>query len=141
MTDTTADRLMPIHGSRDISTYLPFVGRMMMAAIFLLSGFGKVAAPAATIGYIGSAGLPLPAMAYAVAIVCEVGGGLALLLGFRVRFVALALAGFTLVTALAFHTALGDQNQFIHFFKNVAIAGGLLQVASFGAGTFAIDRR
>lgn len=141
MTDTTADRTAPLTQARDLSTYLPFAGRVMIAAIFLLSGLGKIAAPAATIGYIGSAGLPLPTLGYALAILVEVGGGLALLAGFRVRPVAIALAVFTLVTAFSFHSALGDQNQFIHFFKNVAITGGLLQVAAFGAGALSLDRR
>ena len=71
----------------------------------------------------------------------ELGGGLALVAGFRTRFVAAVLALFSLATALAFHNHLADQNQFIHFFKNVAMAGGLLQVVAFGAGRFALDRR
>jgi hypothetical protein len=93
MTNTTADRSAPLTQARDLSTYLPFAGRVMIAAIFLLSGLGKIAAPAATIGYIGSVGLPLPTLGYALAILVEVGGGLALLAGFHVRPVAIALAG------------------------------------------------
>ena len=120
--------------------YLPFVGRLMIAAIFLLSAFGKIAAPGATIGYIGFSGLPFPSLAYAGAIIIEAGGGLALLAGYKTRPAALVLAGFALLTAFAFHYALGDQNQFIHFFKNVAIAGGLLQIAAFGPGAVSVDR-
>lgn len=141
MTDTTANHAAPLRERRELTTYLSFAGRLMMAAIFLLSGIGKIAAPAATIGYIQSVGLPLPSVGYALAILVEVGGGLALLAGYRVRPVALVLAVFAVVTALAFHSALGDQNQFIHFLKNVAIAGGLLQVAAFGAGAVVLDRR
>jgi len=70
----------------------------------------------------------------------ELVGGLALVVGFRTRLVAIALAAFSVVAAVLFHSALGDQNQFIHFFKNVAMAGGLLQVAAFGPGRFALSR-
>jgi len=120
---------------------LPLVGRIGLAAIFLLSGFSKLAAPAATISYIQSAGLPLPQVAFAIAALIEVGGGLALVLGFRTRIVAAILAAFAIVTALAFHNNLADQGQFINFWKNVAMAGGLLQVVAFGAGRFSLDAR
>ncbi|MGN6121669.1 MAG: DoxX family protein [Sphingomonas oligoaromativorans] len=120
---------------------LPLVGRIGLAAIFLLSGFSKLAAPAATIGYIQSAGLPLPQVAFGIAALIEVGGGLALVLGFRTRIVAAILAAFAIVTAFAFHHDLADQGQFINFWKNVAMAGGLLQVVAFGAGRFSLDAR
>ena len=123
------------------ATYLPLIGRIGIAAIFLLSGVAKLTAPGATIGYIASAGLPLPQLGLALAIAVELGGGLLLVLGYRTRLVAAVLALFSIATAIAFHSALGDQNQFIHFFKNVAIAGGLLQVVAFGPGTISIDRR
>jgi len=113
-------------------------GRIMLAAIFVLSGFSKIADPAYTLGYINSVGLPLPYLAGAIAV--EVFGGFALALGFRTRLVGLVLALFSVVTALVFHSALSDQNQFIHFFKNIAMAGGLLQVAAFGPVRFGIDR-
>ena len=120
---------------------LPLIGRVMIAAIFLLSGVSKVTAPAATIGYIQSAGLPLPQVGFAVAVLIELGGGIALVLGYRTRIVAAILAAFAIVTALAFHSALGEQNQFINFFKNVAMAGGLLNVVAFGAGAWSLDAR
>lgn len=71
----------------------------------------------------------------------EVLGGLLLIAGYRTRLVALALAGFAVATALTFHTALADPNQMFHFLKNLAVAGGLLQVAAFGAGPFSLDAR
>lgn len=116
-------------------------GRVLLSAIFLLSGVSKLAAPAMMIGYIGSVGLPFPQLALALAVIVEIGGGLALVAGWRTRTVAALLALFSVVTALAFHNALGDQNQFIHFFKNLAMAGGLLQVVAFGAGRFSLDAR
>jgi putative oxidoreductase len=116
-------------------------GRVLLAAIFLLSGFSKLADPAGTMAYIEAVGLPLPQLALAVAIAVELLGGIALILGFKVRLVALGLAVFSVVTAFAFHAAFADPNQFIHFFKNIAMTGGLLQVAAFGAGRFGLDRR
>jgi len=117
------------------------MGRVLLSVIFILSGFSKLAAPAMMIGYIGSVGLPLPQVALALAVIVEIGGGLALIAGYRTRTVAAVLAAFSVFTALAFHNALGDQNQFIHFFKNIAMAGGLLQVVAFGAGRFSLDAR
>ncbi|MBO9621275.1 MAG: DoxX family protein [Sphingomonas sp.] len=120
---------------------LPLVGRLGIATIFLLSGFAKLTAPAGTIGYIASAGLPLPEVGLAIAILVELVGGALLVIGYRTRLVALALAVFTVAAAVFFHSALGDQNQFIHFFKNLAIAGGLLQVVAYGPGRISIDKR
>lgn len=121
------------------STYLPFIGRVLIAAPFLLSGLGKIAAPAFTQGYIASVGLPMPLVAYAIAVVIEVGGSVLLLLGVKTRLTAVVLAIFTLATAFAFHTNFADQNQMIHFLKNVVIVGGLLQVVAFGAGKVSVD--
>lgn len=117
----------------------PAFGRVLLAAIFVISGLGKLAAPAATIGYIQSVGLPFATAGLIAAIIVEVGGGLALALGYKTRLVAAVLAAFSIVTGLAFHHAIGDQNQFIHLLKNFAMAGGLLQVVAFGAGAFSID--
>ncbi|WP_294332837.1 DoxX family protein [uncultured Sphingomonas sp.] len=125
----------------NVQSALPLVGRIGIAAIFLLSGLSKLAAPAATIGYIASSGLPLPQLGFAIALLVELGGSIALILGYRTRIVAAILAAFSVATALAFHAALGDQNQFINFFKNIAMAGGLLQIVAFGAGGWSIDAR
>lgn len=123
-----------------VNASIALAGRVLLAAIFILSGASKLADPAGTAGYIASAGLPFATLGAWGAIVLELGGGLALIAGYRTRLVALALAGFSLIAALLFHAALGDQNQFIHFFKNVGLAGGLLQVAAFGPGRFALTR-
>jgi len=123
------------------STYLPALGRLLIALIFILSGLSKIAAPANTIAYIQSAGAPFATAAFAVAAIVEVIGGLALLVGFQTRLVAAALAIFTLAAAVLFHNNMADQNQMIHFMKNLAITGGLLQVIAFGAGAFSLDNR
>lgn len=123
------------------SDLLTLGARVLIAPIFVLSGAAKLADPAGTIGYIGSVGLPFAEAGYAAAVAVELIGGLALLVGVKTRIAAIALALFTLAAALTFHFQLGDQNQFIHFFKNLAMAGGLLQVAAFGAGRFSLDRQ
>lgn len=120
---------------------LSAAGRVLLATIFICSALGKLAAPDATIGYIESAGLLLATLGFAIAVAVELGGGLMLVLGVKTRWVAAALAAFSIVTGLAFHNALGDQNQLIHLLKNFAMAGGLLQVAAFGAGAFSVDAR
>jgi len=123
------------------TTIVPAIGRILLATIFIFSGIGKLMAPAATIGYIASSGLPFAPLALAAAIAVELGGGLMLALGIQTRLVAALLAGFSIVTGLAFHNAIGDQNQLIHLLKNIAMAGGLLQVVAFGAGAFSFDNR
>jgi putative oxidoreductase len=121
--------------------YVSAIGRLMMAAIFLSSGFHKLLAPEQTQAYIASADLPSPMIAYWGATAIEVIGGLCLLLGLATRAAALVLAGFSVLAAVLFHTKFADPNQFIHFMKNIAIAGGLLQVVAFGAGGLAITGR
>jgi putative oxidoreductase len=116
-------------------------GRFLLAILFILSGLSKLGAPAGTQAYIASAGIPLPVLAYVGTVVVELGGGLMLLVGYRTRVAALALALFTLAAAAFFHNHLGDRNQFIHFMKNLAICGGLLQVYAFGAGGLSVDGR
>lgn len=137
MNTTTASATL---GTTSTNGVLALIARMSIAAIFLLSGLSKLTAPAGTIGYIASAGLPLPEVGYAIALLVEIVGGLLLVVGYRTRVVAAALALFTVAAAIFFHNALGDQNQFIHFFKNLAIAGGLLQVVAFGAGRLSFDK-
>ena len=134
-----AERHSAQTGASPLTGTVPAVGRLLISAIFLFSGFGKIAAPAATVGFIASVGLPFPELSYVLAVVLEIGGGLALLAGLQTRWAALALSGFSLATALIFHNALGDQDQLIHFLKNVAMAGGLLQIAAFGGGRYSVD--
>lgn len=106
----------------------PLTGRILVAALFLASGIGKVEAPTETLGYIASVGIPQPMLAYAGAVMIELLGGLLLLFGYRARYTSLVLAAYCVVTAFLFHHALHDQDQFFHFMKNLAIAGGALDV-------------
>jgi putative oxidoreductase len=137
--------LMPPTRSRRLSMfltrYLPFVGRLMIGLPFAMSGLSKLGAYGATTGMISAAGLPFPPLAFAVAVAVELGGGVLLVAGYRARFVAIAMAVFSLATAVSFHNDFADQNQMIHFLKNVMMAGGLLQIAAFGAGALSVDNR
>jgi putative oxidoreductase len=112
---------------------ISIIGRVLLAAIFVFSGIGKIMAPAATMAYISSSGLPFAPLGFAIAVAVELGGGLALVFGFKTRIVAAILALFSIATALAFHTNLADQNQLIHLLKNFAMAGGLLQLVAFSS--------
>jgi putative oxidoreductase len=127
--------------SSNTANALPLVGRILLAAIFVIGSFGKIATPEGTQGYIASVGLPMPLLSYIAAIVVELAGGVLLIVGYRTRLVAAVLAVFSIVTALVFHHALGDQNQLFHFLKNLAMAGGLLQVVAYGAGAFSLDNK
>lgn len=138
---TTFDRRAAMAPATSPSAALPLVGRLLLSAIFLLSGFAKLADPTGTIGYVQSVGLPFPQLGLAIAVLVEVVGGALLVVGYRARIVAALLAVFSLAAAAFFHANLADQNQFIHFFKNVALAGGLLQIVAFGPGRFSIDGR
>ena len=113
------------------------LGRILLSIIFLLSGFGKLTAIAGTAAYFGSMGLPVPTVTAVVVGLIELLGGLAILVGFQTRIAAWVLAVFTIATALVAHTGWADQNQMIHFLKNVAIAGGFVLLASSGAGASA----
>lgn len=121
--------------------FLPLLGRVLLGAPFVMSGLGKLAAYAGTVGYISAAGLPAAPLAYVLAVAIEVGGGLLLMAGYKARWVALVMAAFSLATALFFHHNFADQNQMVHFLKNVMMAGGLLQIAYFGAGAWSMDAR
>jgi putative oxidoreductase len=125
---------------------LALVGRILIATLFVPAGFSKLMGFAGTVGYIAAAGLPLPPVAAAIAVFCELGLGLCVLVGFKGRLSAFLLAIFTIATALCFHNfwsmaadkvAMNEMN----FFKNMAIAGGLFAFAALGAGRFSIDRK
>jgi putative oxidoreductase len=123
----------------NLDRILPLAGRWLIAAIFLWSGAHKLLSPAAPlVANIASHGLPFPELARWASIAVELGGGGLLVLGFLARPAAAVLALFCIVTAAAFHNS-GEQ--FVDFMKNLAIAGGLLQVAAFGAGQWSLDAR
>lgn len=116
------------------------LGRIGLSLLFIISGWGKVTAYAGTQQYMEAAGVP--GMLLPLVIAVEIGGGLAIVLGLFTRWVALGLALFALVAGLLFHaTHLSDPNQAVHFWKNVAIAGGFLVLAAHGAGAYSLDAK
>ena len=119
--------------------YLDLLGRILLSLMFLLAGLNKIGGYEATQGYMGAMGVPgalLP-----LVIVLEVAGALALIVGWQTRWVALALAAFTILAALLFHANFEDQMQMILFMKNLAVAGGLLLVFVNGAGPLSLDEK
>jgi putative oxidoreductase len=125
---------------------LALAARVLLALLFVPAGFSKIAGFAGTVGYIGSVGLPLPQLGAVIAIVVELGLGLALLVGFKTRIAALVIAVFTVAAGVFFHafwSMPAEQvmiNQ-IMFMKNLAIAGGLLALVAFGPGKLSLDAK
>lgn len=123
--------------------YGPLVGRILITAIFLVSGYHKIIGFAAVAGYMGSKGMPFPELLLVGAIVFEIGGGLMVLLGWNARWGALLLAALTIPATLVFHDfwavdASQYQDQFNHFMKNLAILGGLAYIVATGSGPFSL---
>jgi putative oxidoreductase len=112
----------------------PFIGRLVIGGIFLMSAVAKLLSYGATVRTIEAAGLPFASLGWICSILLESSCGLSLLVGFRVRTPALALAVFCVATAALFHGHISDATQRIEFLTNWLIAGGLLQIAYFGAG-------
>jgi len=122
-----------------MTKYSSLIARVLLSHIFILAGINKIMGYAGTQGYMESMGVP--GMLLPLVIILEVGAGLAILLGWQIRWAALALAVFSVLSAVLFHSNLGDQTHMIMFMKNFAIAGGLLLLAEHGAGAFSLDKR
>jgi len=115
------------------------VARILLSHIFILAGINKISGYAGTQGYMESVGVP--GMLLPLVIILEIAGGVAILVGWQTRIAAYALAGFTAVAAIIFHSNLAEQMQMILFMKNWAITGGLLLLAIHGAGALSVDNR
>ena len=127
-----------------LQTPFSLIGRVLLALLFVPSGWSKLTGFAGTVGYIASKGVPLPEVAAAAAVGVELGLGLLLLVGFQTRWAALGIALFTFVISFIFHNfwaVPADQvmMQQINFFKNMAVVGGLLTVVAWGAGRWSVD--
>lgn len=119
---------------------LEIAARVLMSLIFIIAGWGKLTGYAGTQGYFESLGLPAPALVTPLVILIELGGGLALLLGLKVRWVAAILALFSIGSAFIAHTNFADPGQMNNFMKNLAMAGGFLLFVKYGAGAPSIDQ-
>ena len=120
---------------------LSLIGRILLALLFIPAGTSKITGFAGTTGFIASKGVPLPEVAAAAAIGIELGLGLLLLMGFQTRWAALGIAFFTVVVSFIFHPFWSDPAQAQAFFKNIAVVGGLLTIAAWGAGAWSVDGR
>lgn len=124
---------------KQLHTLAAPAGRTLIALIFIVSGFGKLANYAGTQAYMEAMSVPgilLPAV-----IALEILGGLTIVLGWQARFAAFLLAGFSLLSAVLFHADFGDQVQTIMFLKNLGLAGGFLFIVALGAGPWSLDNR
>lgn len=121
-----------------LQTYLPVAGRVLLGLLFLVAGWGKLTGFQGTVGFVASAGFPLPEIMTVLAIIVEFGGAIFLILGLEAKRVAWALAFFTLVATFAYHNVFMDPSQQLMFLKNLAIIGGLLYVAAYGSGAWSM---
>jgi putative oxidoreductase len=129
-----------------VSDAAALVGRILLALIFITSGFSKITGFEGTVGYIASKGLPLPQLGAIIAIAVELGGGILIAIGYKARWAALAVGIFTIVAGIFFHNywaveGAAKMGQQINFWKNVSITGGMLMVFAFGPGRYSLDRR
>jgi putative oxidoreductase len=122
-----------------IEKFAELAGRILLSIMFLLSGFGKITGYAGTQAYMASQGVPGALLPVVIAV--EVLGAVAIILGWKTRVAAFLLGGFTILSALIFHSNLQDQMQMIMFLKNAAIAGGFLFLVAHGAGALSLDRK
>jgi putative oxidoreductase len=126
----------------DATRYLPLAGRLLIVLMFAMSGLSKLADYSGTVGLISASKLPLPApLAFAGSVAVEIVCSVMLIVGFQTRAAAAALAVYSVATAVFFHADFANPDNIIHFMKNVALTGGLLQIVAFGAGAFSIDNR
>jgi putative oxidoreductase len=124
-----------------MNSIIVLVGRILLAAIFILAGFSKLTDISGTAGYFGMYNLPAPSVMAVLAGLVELVGGIAVLIGFQTRIAAFGLAVFCVLSALIAHMDWADLNQIINFQKNLAMAGGFLVLAAYGAGALSVDAR
>jgi|TARA_B110000261_G_C13076029_1_gene354047 putative oxidoreductase len=115
------------------------VARLFLGHIFLLAGVSKISAYEGTQGYMDAMGVP--GVLLPLVILFEIAGGLMILVGWKTKWAAIPLAGFSVVAAAIFHNNFADQMQMILFMKNIAIAGGFLLLSAHGAGAYSLDNR
>ena len=132
--------------TKPFQSAVALLGRLLIAALFLPQGIAKLTGFAGTVGYVASAGLPMPALGATIALSVEILCSVALIAGYGTRIAALVLAIFTLAASYLFHAywaAPADQVfvASLLFYKNIAVIGGLLVVAAFGPGAWSIEGR
>lgn len=121
-----------------LSDAAKLVGRILLALMFILGGWSKIGGYAGTQGYMASAGVP--GLLLPLVILTELGGGLLVAIGYKTRWAALALAGFTLLATLLFHMNWAQPMQYLIFQKNLAVVGGFLVLFAAGPGRWSLDK-
>jgi len=129
----------------NVSNTAVLFGRILLGALFIISGFGKITGYDGTGGYMAAKGMPFVNVLLPAAIAVELGGGLLLAIGYKARWAALAIFLFLIPTTLIFHAFWGIDPkeaamQQINFLKNVSIAGGMLMLFAHGPGAYSVDR-
>jgi len=122
-----------------VQTFAAPLGRFLIGILFVQAGLGKIFSYAATADYMAAMGVP--SILLPLVIITELGGGLAVILGYHTRIAAFSLAGFCILTAVLFHVDFSDTMQIIMFSKNMALAGGFLFLVAHGAGALALDNK
>ena len=125
--------------------FAALAGRILLAFMFVWAGFGKIMGYDGTAGFMASAGLPMVGVLLPLTILVELGGGIALVVGWKARWVALILGTFTLLASLAFHNFWSMKPDAVmantlFFYKNIAVIGGMLMVFAYGPGRLSVDR-
>ncbi len=120
--------------------FIPLIGRIFLALIFLISGLGKIADFNGTQQYMVSQGMPMTGLLLVFAIIFELGGGLSIITGFKARWGAGALIVFLVLATAVFHMDLADRMQMTQFLKNLSMIGGLLLVVGFGTGYYSLGK-
>jgi putative oxidoreductase len=123
----------------NLRVYAAPLGRLLLSAIFIVAGFQKLMNPGGTAQYFAHVNIPMSEVMVWIVLIIELLGGIAILVGFKTRWVAIILALFCVITALAVHLPAGDQANMVHVLKNLAMAGGFLYVFAFGAGIWSVD--
>ena len=123
----------------NLKTYLPPLGRLLMSSLFIWDGIRQLRSPSVFAQYFASVHVPLPNVAIWISIPIHLLGGMALLVGFKTRWAAALLALSCVGAAFGVHLPIGDQDNMIHFYKNLVMTGGFLYVIAFGAGAVSID--
>jgi putative oxidoreductase len=127
-------------------SYVSVAGRILLALMFILSGFGKLSDISGTAGFIASGGIPFPSLVAVLVGAFELLGGIALVLGFQARLIGLLMALFTIAASIVFHAywAVPAEQQYVTqllFMKNLSVAGGMLLISALGAGPLSLDQR
>lgn len=128
---------------RLVKQYGPLAARILIAQLFVIAGFGKLTAFAKAAAFMANKGLPMPEVLLVLTIALELGGGILLILGWKARWVAAALCGFTLIVSIVFHPFWAVEpevvrNEMNNFMKNLAIMGAMLYIMAYGAGPLSI---